>query len=381
MRAFASTTASVALLLGVGAVATAVPTAGVAQIGIGVSVGFGPPDLPIYDQPPIPDYGFIWTPGFWAWDNVFGDYYWVPGAWVRPPRVGFLWTPGYWGWNNGAFVFNDGYWGPHIGFYGGVNYGFGYTGDGYEGGYWRGNQLFYNRAVDNLANARIGTVYSKPFANRPGLGNASFSGGPGGIRARPTPDQLAAMHEQHIAATATQARQVSVARAISANRASVNHGKPAVAATQTAGVVTGPGVVAAKAAAVYHRPANAPPARSAAPSVSPTHAAPGPAPGRPAAAHTQPTPTHAAPAPAHAPAQQHPAPHTGPTRPAPPAQHAPAEHPSPVRAGPPPMSAHAAPMGHEGSGRPGPPPAPGPSHAPPPPRPQENTQKHEPPHP
>jgi hypothetical protein len=52
---------------------------------------------------------------------------------VLIPEPGFLWTPGYWGWGDGAFIFHEGYWGPHIGFYGGINYGFGYVGFGYEG--------------------------------------------------------------------------------------------------------------------------------------------------------------------------------------------------------------------------------------------------------
>jgi hypothetical protein len=38
------------------------PTASSAQIGI--SVSFGPPALPVYEQPPCPDEGYIWTPGY-----------------------------------------------------------------------------------------------------------------------------------------------------------------------------------------------------------------------------------------------------------------------------------------------------------------------------
>jgi hypothetical protein len=106
-----------------------------AQI-VGVSITVAPPVLPVYDQPPLPGPGYMWTPGYWAWDD--GDYYWVPGTWVEPPAVGLLWTPGYWGWRDGIYVWNAGYWGPHIGFYGGVNYGFGYVGVGYAGGFWRG---------------------------------------------------------------------------------------------------------------------------------------------------------------------------------------------------------------------------------------------------
>jgi hypothetical protein len=85
----------------------------IAQIGI--SVSFGPPPLPVYAQPPCPDDGYLWTPGYWAYDNYFG-YYWVPGTWVPAPQPGLLWTPGWWGWNAGAFLFHEGYWAPHVGF-------------------------------------------------------------------------------------------------------------------------------------------------------------------------------------------------------------------------------------------------------------------------
>ena len=76
-----------------GAVAVG-PVASFAQIGVAVSIA--PPVLPVYEQPPIPAPGYIWTPGYWAY-GPYG-YYWVPGTWVQPPGVGLLWTPGYWGW-------------------------------------------------------------------------------------------------------------------------------------------------------------------------------------------------------------------------------------------------------------------------------------------
>ena len=111
--------------------------------GVFISVGIAPPPLPVYEQPYCPGAGYIWTPGYWA----YGDegYFWVPGTWVLAPQVGFLWTPGYWGWGGSAYIWHVGYWGPQIGFYGGVNYGFGYTGYGYEGGYWRGRNFYYNQ--------------------------------------------------------------------------------------------------------------------------------------------------------------------------------------------------------------------------------------------
>src|SRR5476649_1343219 len=75
---------------------------------IGVSITVGPPALPVYEQPPCPAEGYIWTPGYWSYDYDASDYYWVPGTWVEAPEVGFLWTPGYWGWGGDRFLFHEG---------------------------------------------------------------------------------------------------------------------------------------------------------------------------------------------------------------------------------------------------------------------------------
>ena len=48
---------------------------------------------------------------------------------------------------------------PRVGFYGGVNYGFGYAGVGYQGGYWNNGAFFYNRSVNNVTN--VTNVYTK----------------------------------------------------------------------------------------------------------------------------------------------------------------------------------------------------------------------------
>src|SRR6202161_2853572 len=72
-----------------------------AEIAVGISVHVGPPALPVYEQPLCPGDGYLWTPGYWAWDGDDSDYYWVPGTWVESPEVGFLWTPPWWGWDGG----------------------------------------------------------------------------------------------------------------------------------------------------------------------------------------------------------------------------------------------------------------------------------------
>ena len=195
---------------------------------IGISIRIGPPPLPVYEQPLCPGAGYIWTPGYWAYDPVDG-YYWVPGTWVEPPEPGLLWTPGYWGWEGGLFRWHAGYWGPQVGFYGGVDYGFGYTGSGYEGGYWRGHDFYYNRAVNNVTN--VTNVYSRTVVKNVNVRRVSYNGGPGGLNVRPTHAQMQAEHDRHIAATPVQQQHQSSARQDRSQFASVNHGKPAVMAS------------------------------------------------------------------------------------------------------------------------------------------------------
>ncbi len=55
-------------------------TASFAQIGI--SVSFGPPALPVYEQPICPGDGFIWTPGYWAWDGNRNPNPATPSGWL-----------------------------------------------------------------------------------------------------------------------------------------------------------------------------------------------------------------------------------------------------------------------------------------------------------
>lgn len=226
----------------------------VAQVSIGVSVGFGPPELPVYEQPLCPGDGYIWTPGYWAWDG--DDYYWVPGTWVQPPEAGYLWTPGYWGWGGGGFVFHEGYWGPLVGFYGGIDYGYGYSGRGYEGGRWDRGRFFYNRSVNNINVTRIHNVYNTTVVNRT-VNRISYNGGNGGINERASAQDEAAARMRHVAAVAAQNRQIQAARSNAELRASRNHGRPPIAATPKPGSFKGRGVVAASGGGNYNPPPRA----------------------------------------------------------------------------------------------------------------------------
>lgn len=206
---------------------TLVPVA--SHAGVFISVGIAPPVLMTYDQPPCPEPNLIWTPGYWA----YGDdgYYWVPGAWVPAPYSGALWTPGYWGWDNGMYNFHDGYWGLHVGYYGGVNYGFGYGGIGFAGGEWRGGVFAYNTAIMHVDRRFIHSTYEDRGAVDRGFvargSHVAFSGGPGGIRYQPSAQERMAEHEQHVGGTSFQTQHESAARSDRSSYMKSNGGRPA----------------------------------------------------------------------------------------------------------------------------------------------------------
>ena len=226
-----------------------------AQIAVGISVRIGPPALPVYAQPICPGPGYMWTPGYWAWNDDSG-YYWVPGTWVVAP-VGLLWTPGYWGWGGGLYLWHAGYWGPHVGFYGGINYGFGYGGVGFAGGEWRGGAFFYNRYVTNVSVTHVTNVYTRTVVVNEN--HVAFNGGAGGIQAHATAQEESYARESHTAPLASQTEHEHLASQNRQNFASENHGRPAVAATARPGDFSSHSAVSARSAGgEYHAPAMSP---------------------------------------------------------------------------------------------------------------------------
>lgn len=181
------------------------PPAGVAPaVDLDMRAADAPPPLLTDEQPPCVQEGYLWTPGYWVWG---GGFHWVAGAWVRPPQAGVLWTPGYWAFAGPFYVFHPGYWGPHIGFYGGINYGFGYGGVGFLGGRWVGNSFAYNRTVNNLDASVIHNTYSETVSNNAVRNRVSYNGGSGGTTAAASAQERAAAAEPHLPPTTSQ-RQV-----------------------------------------------------------------------------------------------------------------------------------------------------------------------------
>jgi hypothetical protein len=196
------------------------------------SITIAPPDLPTYDQPvctsadicPLDSY--LWTPGYWAWD---GDYYWVPGTWVFAPEIGDFWTPGYWSWSDGGYVFHEGYWGRSVGFYGGIDYGFGYSGRGFEGARWEDGRLHYNTAVNHVNASRTQWIYNTPVNDS---GNrVDYNGGSGGITARATPEEEAAARDKRSGPTLQQVQNAWFAHKDPHQHLAANHGTPPIIAT------------------------------------------------------------------------------------------------------------------------------------------------------
>jgi hypothetical protein len=198
---------------------------------VSVSINIAPPPLLLYAQPPVPGEGYIWMPGYWRWSDSDRDYYWVPGTWVMAPNEGDLWTPGYWAFERGGYFWHMGYWGRRVGFYGGINYGYGYFGSGYQGGRWDRGSFRYNRAISNVGTRVVHQVYSTPAASNRRSNRISFNGGKAGAVARPTASQRQFQSAEHAGPRAEQVEHETAARGLPTQHATGSHVVPQVAAT------------------------------------------------------------------------------------------------------------------------------------------------------
>lgn len=81
-----------ALLMCTVIVWSAVAVPATAQVNFSIGVDIGPPPLRV-EVIPVPRAGFVWGPGYWAWDGR--TYVWIAGHWVEA-RPGFYWVPERW---------------------------------------------------------------------------------------------------------------------------------------------------------------------------------------------------------------------------------------------------------------------------------------------
>ena len=174
-----------------------------AQINIRVSAHIAPPPIEVYTQPNCPGDDYIWTPGYWAYGA--DGYYWIPGVWVLPPGTGLLWTPGYWDFVDGLYQWYPGYWGASVGYYGGINYGWGYFGTGYSGGRWQSGHFYYNTAVSRINTGTIHNVYSDKSVQHTfkNVNHSSFNGN-GGITYKPLANERREEASKQIQPTSEQ---------------------------------------------------------------------------------------------------------------------------------------------------------------------------------
>lgn len=130
------------------------------------------------------------------------------------------------GWGSGLYYWHRGYWGRTVGFYGGINYGFGYYGAGYVGGGWYGGVFRYNTAITRVNTTVIHNTYvNKTVINNYNTSHVSYNGGHGGVQAHPTQAQVNARTYGQ-APTTEQQNHEQMSGQNRNHYQSVNHGQP-----------------------------------------------------------------------------------------------------------------------------------------------------------
>jgi hypothetical protein len=190
-----------------------------------------PPMLLASQQPYPPGDGYIWEPGYWSWNQMLGNYYWVPGEWVQPPQVGYDWTPGYWADTGNGYGWYPGYWATQVGYYGGINYGNGYYGNGYVGGRWYGRTYRYNRAVTRV-DVHIRNVYEDRTVVVNHFDRVAYTGG-NGVHSHPTAWQQNFARQRHVGMTSSQQQHAVAASRDPGLRWNGSRSQPQVRQPQT----------------------------------------------------------------------------------------------------------------------------------------------------
>ena len=88
--------------------------------------------------------------------------------------------------SGGKYLWHAGYWGPQVGFYGGINYGNGYFGSGFNGGRWEGGVFKHNTVIANVDRTVVHNTYEdRTVVKEVKAPNHAFNG-KGGIKAEPS---------------------------------------------------------------------------------------------------------------------------------------------------------------------------------------------------
>ena len=86
--------------------ATLLPAGAMAQVDVNLVIGTAPPPLR-YEAMPGPRSGYVWAPGYWAWDGY--RHVWVGGNWLRE-RPGYAYAGPRWTERRGNWVWEQARW-------------------------------------------------------------------------------------------------------------------------------------------------------------------------------------------------------------------------------------------------------------------------------
>ena len=78
----------------------------VAAARVDVDVLIAPP-APRYEVVPAPRHGYVWAPGYWAWDGR--RHVWRSGSWMKE-RHGEHWVAHNWEQRGDRWYFHGGHW-------------------------------------------------------------------------------------------------------------------------------------------------------------------------------------------------------------------------------------------------------------------------------
>ncbi len=203
-----------------------------------------PPPLPEYEQPPCPDDGYLWTPGYWAYGG--GGYFWVPGTWVQPPPRRRAVDPRLLGLRGRRVCIPHRVLGSPCRILRRRELRPWLWRHGLCGRPWSGNSFAYNRTVNNVNVTHVHNTYNETVINNVTVNRVSYNGGSGGLSAAPTSQDRAASREQHAAPTPLQREHVVEAVRNPALAVRANGGHPPIAATPRPAAFNAPGVVGAR---------------------------------------------------------------------------------------------------------------------------------------